>query len=142
MLAVFFAKLVGDALGLSVYDTHIKIKGAPVLVLTQNCCTTTFVVCTDCRNDDMTFLPCQTIVGRLQWVCCPQPEADMQLRQALVADKLTAGELMCTSLVALPPVVPLRALLATLRGCRHASFPVTEDPATAAQPGQVTSVQC
>jgi Na+/citrate or Na+/malate symporter len=31
MLAVFFAKLVGDALGLSVYDTHIKIKGAPVL---------------------------------------------------------------------------------------------------------------
>ena len=34
MLAVFFAKLVGDALGLSVYDTHIKIKGAPVLVRT------------------------------------------------------------------------------------------------------------
>jgi hypothetical protein len=34
MLAVFFAKLVGDALGLSVYDTHIKIKGAPVLVST------------------------------------------------------------------------------------------------------------
>ncbi len=32
MLAVFFAKLVGDAVGLSVYDTHIKIKGAPVLV--------------------------------------------------------------------------------------------------------------
>jgi hypothetical protein len=32
MLAVFFAKLVGDAIGLSVYDTHIKIKGAPVLV--------------------------------------------------------------------------------------------------------------
>jgi hypothetical protein len=61
----------------------------------------------------------------------------MQLRQAMVADKLTAGELMCTSLVALPPVVPLRQLCAALRGCRHASFPVTEDPAAAAQPGQV-----
>jgi hypothetical protein len=61
----------------------------------------------------------------------------MQLRQAMVADKLTAGELMCTSLVALPPVVPLRQLCATLRGCRHTSFPVTEDPAAAAQPGQV-----
>ena len=32
MVAVLFAKLVGDALGLSVYDTHIKIKGCPVLV--------------------------------------------------------------------------------------------------------------
>lgn len=32
MLAVFFAKLVGDSVCLSVYDTHIKIKGAPVLV--------------------------------------------------------------------------------------------------------------
>jgi hypothetical protein len=62
----------------------------------------------------------------------------MQLRQAMVADKLTAGELACTSLVALPPVVPLRQLLAALRGCRHVSFPVTEDPAAAAQPGQVT----
>ena len=61
----------------------------------------------------------------------------MQLRQAMVADKLTAGELMCTSLVALPPVVPLRQLTATLRGCRHTSFPVTEDPAAALQPGQV-----
>jgi hypothetical protein len=61
----------------------------------------------------------------------------MQLRQAMVADKLTAGELMCTSLVALPPVVPLQQLMATLRGCRHASFPVTEDLAGAAQPGQV-----
>ena len=61
----------------------------------------------------------------------------MQLRQAMVADKLTAGELMCASLVALPPVVPLRQLCVTLRGCRHASFPVTEDPTAAAQPGQV-----
>lgn len=29
-----------------------------------------------------------------------QPEADMQLRQPMVADKLTAGELMCTLLFA------------------------------------------
>ena len=32
MLAVFAAKMVGDALGYSVYDTHIKIRGSPVLV--------------------------------------------------------------------------------------------------------------
>ncbi len=32
MLTVFFAKLVGDALSYSIYDTHIKIRGAPVLV--------------------------------------------------------------------------------------------------------------
>lgn len=67
----------------------------------------------------------------------PQPEADMQLRQAMVADKLTAEELMSTSLVALPPVVPLRRLLHVLSTCRHTSFPVTENPAAAAAPGQV-----
>lgn len=61
----------------------------------------------------------------------------MQLRQAMVADKLTAGELMSTSLVALPPVVPLRQLLRVLSACRHSSFPLTEDPAAAAAPGQV-----
>ena len=32
MLTVFFAKLVGDALSYSIYDTHIRIRGAPVLV--------------------------------------------------------------------------------------------------------------
>ena len=32
MVTVFFAKLVGDALSYSIYDTHIKIRGAPVLV--------------------------------------------------------------------------------------------------------------
>ena len=32
MVTVFFAKLVGDALSFSIYDTHIKIRGAPVLV--------------------------------------------------------------------------------------------------------------
>ena len=61
----------------------------------------------------------------------------MQVRQAMVADKLTAGELMCTSLAALPPVVPLRQLARTLAACSHASFPVTEDPVAAAAPGQV-----
>lgn len=32
MLAVFIAKLVGDSLGMGIYDLHIKIRGAPVLV--------------------------------------------------------------------------------------------------------------
>jgi chloride channel 7 len=32
MLAVFVAKMVGDSLTLSIYDVHIKIRGAPVLV--------------------------------------------------------------------------------------------------------------
>lgn len=44
---------------------------------------------------------------------------------------------MSTSLVALPPVVPLRRLLHVLSTCRHTSFPVTENPAAAAAPGQV-----
>jgi chloride channel 7 len=34
MLSVFIAKLVGDAFGYSIYDTHVKIRGAPVLVCT------------------------------------------------------------------------------------------------------------
>ncbi|KAL3138646.1 hypothetical protein ABBQ32_006406 [Trebouxia sp. C0010 RCD-2024] len=32
MLAVFMAKIVGDAVGMGVYDLHIKIRGAPVLL--------------------------------------------------------------------------------------------------------------
>lgn len=41
MLAVFMAKIVGDAIGMGVYDLHIKIRGAPVLVSlcsTLPCC--------------------------------------------------------------------------------------------------------
>ena len=32
MLAVFVAKIVGDSVSMGVYDLHIKIRGAPVLV--------------------------------------------------------------------------------------------------------------
>ena len=35
MLAVFIAKIVGDSLGMGIYDLHIKIRGAPVLVRTH-----------------------------------------------------------------------------------------------------------
>ena len=35
MFAVFVAKMVGDSLTPSVYDVHIKIRGAPVLVRTS-----------------------------------------------------------------------------------------------------------
>ena len=31
MVAVFFSKLVGDMLGLGIYDAHIRIRGAPML---------------------------------------------------------------------------------------------------------------
>lgn len=34
MLAVFVAKIVGDSVSMGVYDLHIKIRGAPVLVST------------------------------------------------------------------------------------------------------------
>lgn len=32
MAAVMVAKAVGDIFGLGIYDTHIEIRGAPVLV--------------------------------------------------------------------------------------------------------------
>lgn len=38
MLAVFMAKIVGDAVGMGVYDLHIKIRGAPVLVSVHSDC--------------------------------------------------------------------------------------------------------
>ena len=38
----------------------------------------------------------------------PQPEADMETHQLLVADKLTVGELMTTAVLALPPLAPVR----------------------------------
>ena len=37
----------------------------------------------------------------------------------MVDDKLTVSELMTTSLIALPPVVPVRRLVDTLRMCSH-----------------------
>lgn len=42
MLAVFMAKIVGDAIGMGVYDLHIKIRGAPVLV---SLCSTLLCCC-------------------------------------------------------------------------------------------------
>ena len=38
MVAVFVAKMVGDALTPSIYDVHIKIRGAPVLVSASLAC--------------------------------------------------------------------------------------------------------
>ena len=37
----------------------------------------------------------------------------------MVDDKLTVSELMTTSMIALPPVVPVRRLVNTLRMCNH-----------------------
>ena len=60
-----------------------------------------------------------------------QPEADMETHQQMVADKLTVGQLMTTSLLALPPLVPVHQLVATLRSAAHHSFPVTSEVETA-----------
>ncbi len=146
MLAVFFAKLVGDAFGLSVYDTHIKIKGAPVLVRMRTslacCCSLLLPLAAVGRlsrspwsGEQRRAQPPLELTPRHRLRL--QPEADMRVRQAMVADKLAAAEMMGTALVALPPVVPLRRLAGLLSGCPHASFPVTEDPAAAAEPGRV-----
>ena len=43
----------------------------------------------------------------------------------LVDDKLSVSELMTTSLIALPPVVPVRRVVDVLRMCAHQAFPVT-----------------
>jgi hypothetical protein len=40
-------------------------------------------------------------------------------RKQMIDDKLSASELMTTSLIALPPVVPVRRLIDTLRMCNH-----------------------
>lgn len=45
----------------------------------------------------------------------------------MVNDKLAVSELMTTSLIALPPVVPVRRLVDTLRMCSHQAFPVTPE---------------
>ncbi|EFN52659.1 hypothetical protein CHLNCDRAFT_138594 [Chlorella variabilis] len=72
MLTVFFAKIVGDRYGVGIDDTHVRLRGAPVL---------------------------------------DEPALDM------IDDKLSVSELMTTSLIALPPVVPVRRL----------AFPVTPE---------------
>ena len=55
MLAVFVAKIVGDSVSMGVYDLHIKMRGAPVLVSYK-----TFL-----------FDALQTIVGitAVSWAC-------------------------------------------------------------------------
>ena len=48
MLAVFVAKIVGDSVSMGVYDLHIKIRGAPVLVRA-------FLVPIEKKSKDYTF---------------------------------------------------------------------------------------
>ena len=55
----------------------------------------------------------------------------METHQQMVADKLTVGQLMTTNLLALPPLVPVRQLISTLRAASHHSFPVTKEVETA-----------
>lgn len=86
MLTVFFAKIVGDRYGVGIDDTHVRLRGAPVL-----------------------------------------DEPALDVHQQMIDDKLTVSELMTTSLIALPPVVPVRRLVDTLRMCSHQAFPVTPE---------------
>eukprot|EP00884_Botryococcus_braunii_P018780 jgi/Botrbrau1/5586/Bobra.97_2s0016.2 len=92
MCAIFTAKVVGDAVCLSIYDTHIKIRGAPVLI-----------------------------------------EHGTEPGQRMVAEKVAAGELACTQVVALPPVVRVSQVAITLRNTSHSTYPVTPDVDQASQ---------
>jgi hypothetical protein len=86
MLTVFFAKIVGDRYGVGIDDTHVRLRGAPVL-----------------------------------------DEPALDVHQQMIDDKLSVSELMTTSLLALPPVVPVRRLVDALRMCSHQAFPVTPE---------------
>ena len=50
MVAVFVAKMVGDALTPSIYDVHIKIRGAPVLVSASPASTARLMRCCPHRH--------------------------------------------------------------------------------------------
>ena len=64
-----------------------------------------------------------------------QTESGQEMRQRMVNSKLRVGELASTALVALPPVVRVSALAATLRACGHQAFPVTPEVKAALQSG-------
>jgi len=64
-----------------------------------------------------------------------QTESGQELRQRMVNSKLSVGELAATALVALPPVVRVAALAATLRACGHQAFPGTPEVEAALQSG-------
>lgn len=68
-----------------------------------------------------------------------QTESGQEMRQRMVNSKLRVGELASTALVALPPVVRVSALAATLRACSHQAFPVTPEVKAALQSGAPTS---
>ena len=53
------------------------------------------------------------------------PPPHTTLLEQMVDDKLSVSELMTTSLIALPPVVPVRRVVDVLRMCAHQAFPVT-----------------
>lgn len=67
-----------------------------------------------------------------------QTESGQEMRQRMVNSKLRVGELASTALVALPPVVRVSALAATLRACGHQAFPVTPEVKAALQSGGCT----
>lgn len=69
-----------------------------------------------------------------------QMENGQEPHQRMVNDKLTASELATTALVALPPLVPIREVVDTLRSCRHQAFPVTPDTKAAYQSGAATTL--
>ena len=59
MVAVFVAKMVGDALTPSIYDVHIKIRGAPVLVSASPASTARLMRC--CPGDIKRGTDCQVL---------------------------------------------------------------------------------
>ena len=81
------------------------------------------LACTECKCPSR----CIIIVQIKTLPPCAQMESGQEAHQRMVNDKLAVAELAATALVALPPVVPLRELVDTLRACRHQAFPVTLD---------------
>ena len=86
MLTVFMSKIVGDYFNLGIYDTHIKIRGAPLLT-----------------------------------------EANLELEQTIVTDKLRARDLMAQDIVTFEPQMRVKDVLRMLRNYRHGAFPIKSE---------------
>ena len=127
-------QIVGDRYGVGIDDTHVRLRGAPVLdepqldvhqqVMVDGAglwVWASWYCCKHCWGSSMwnLLLPVFFLVKvyfHPPHLFLPPPHAF--LRQ-MIDDKLSVSELMTTSLIALPPVVPVRRLVDTLRMCNH-----------------------
>ena len=113
--AVFCAKVVGDALGDGVDDTHAKLRGAPVL-------------------DEPGLSARAGAEGGRGGGGAARARRPRRRRPppppplpGMVADRMTVGELAASPVIALPPVPSVARVLDVLAACNHSAFPVTPD---------------